>query len=194
MSDRANRYWTPERREEWSARMKAWWQREGVYQYRSRFPLLAAAYDRLQEDMASGRIVQQPCDVCGGESRPFFLLGTYELCGWRCHPCRKTRPVGQSPWQQRKRKPRAPKPRARRVKASRPERDTTSRRVLLFVQEHPGCRVKDVALQIRGSAQRNAVESTRTEIGRHIKSGLLWVDTDKRCWPRSLAAAGRVGQ
>jgi hypothetical protein len=57
--------------------------------YRERFPERAGAYARIYAAIDAGEIVPQPCEICGGEGRPFLDRVWNALVAWKCYRCRK---------------------------------------------------------------------------------------------------------
>lgn len=96
----ADAFWTPERRARASEIAKARWEatspevreerrRRGWETFRDRYPARAEAYEALYAAIDAGRLVPQPCELCGADGLPFLDRLTHELVGWRCRPCRK---------------------------------------------------------------------------------------------------------
>jgi hypothetical protein len=80
----AQEWWlsaTPEQRAE--AKRKSW---EGFARKNpERAELIVATWDAI----TAGQLVPQPCDSCGGQSKPVFDWVRMTLVGWRCMPCRR---------------------------------------------------------------------------------------------------------
>ncbi|MCR4375807.1 MAG: hypothetical protein NUW22_13250 [Acidobacteria bacterium] len=92
--------WTPARRQRASERAKARWERttpavREEWQERSRdafaekYPERVALSERTRAAIASGELVPEACDECGGEGQPLYDWVELVVVGWRCYPCRK---------------------------------------------------------------------------------------------------------
>ena len=101
MSDRG---WTPERRRQAARLARAAWdatppeEREARAArqratFEARYPHRVRLYAELKERIATGDLVAEPCDRCGGEGRMQLRYDdeaeTVEVVGWRCYPCRR---------------------------------------------------------------------------------------------------------
>ena len=59
--------------------------------WRERNPERAVVWDKVEAAIASGDLVPEPCDTCGGEARPWIDYATETVKGWRCAACWKAR-------------------------------------------------------------------------------------------------------
>ena len=79
--------------------VKDWWEShpearekaraESQRRWRDQHPERAAVWSKVEAAIASGELVPEPCDTCGGESRPWIDYATETVKGWRCAACWK---------------------------------------------------------------------------------------------------------